>query len=119
MIFLSALLSFFILIIIFSSAKDRQEDKKQKAITDVSIKLIFGIFLSIILSVLIAVNADIPPSAGHGFYIWIIGPGLMGLMILLFYLTSLIVKPQQKYILGLTSIFLNVFIGFYFMLSSF
>lgn len=119
MIILSVLLGFFILIIVFSSAKDRQEEKSEKALTSVSIKLIFGIFLSIILSVVIALNADTPPSSGHGGLVLIIGPGAIGLIVLLLYLISLGFKPQKKYILGLTSIFLNVLTGFYYMLFSF
>ena len=108
-----------IIIIVASATKDRTKQKNLKAITEVSIKLIFGIVLSIILSVIIALNADISPSAGHGGFIHIIGPGIIGLIILLFYLISLGFKPDLKYPIGLASIFLNVIVGTSYMVSSF
>ena len=119
MIFIGALLLVFIIVIIASASKDRRELKMNKAITEVSIKLIFGIVLSIILSVIIALNADIPPSAGHGGFVLIIGPGVIGLIVLLSFLIFLGIRPQKKYVLGLISIILNLVIGFYYMLSSF
>ena len=118
MIFLSVLIFVFIAIIIASATKDRREQKEHKAITEVSIKLIFGIVLSIILSVLIALNADISPSAGHGGFLYIIGPGIIGSIILIFYLISLGFKPELKYSVGLISILSNILVGIFYMFSS-
>ena len=90
---------------------DKKLEEKEKALTDSSIKLLFFTFLSIIASVIISLQADIEPSFGHGGFIYIIIPIMVGVPILFLYLISLTIKPSKKIILGVISIVLNILTG--------
>ena len=111
----------FILIPIISAGVDLKNNviELDKAFTSASTKIIFAVFLSIVLSVAIALNAYISASSGHGGFIYIIGPCAFGIIVLILYLASLGIRPKWKFVLGLLSILLNICIGFYFMFTNF
>ncbi|TRO66808.1 hypothetical protein [Christiangramia sabulilitoris] len=93
------------------SKNDKKLGEQDKALTDSSIKLLTFTFLSIIASVIISLQADIPASSGHGGFIYIIIPVISGVAILFLYLISLTIKPRKKIILGVLSIVLNIITG--------
>ena len=94
-----------------------KEEKIDKAYTETSIKYLISIFFSIIASIAIAWEADIPASSGHGGFILIFGPGIMGILVMLVYIVSLSVFPAKKVILGIISILINLGVGAYFMVN--
>jgi hypothetical protein len=90
--------------------------EQKKVFTQVNLKFLVAIFFSIFVSIWIALKADMPDSIGFGGFIYIIGPGLIGLFIMILYLIFSMIKPKWKIILGILSILLNIGIGFYYML---
>ncbi|MEM9076344.1 MAG: hypothetical protein AAGC43_04855 [Bacteroidota bacterium] len=94
-------------------------EKPVKRFDEVSITFIVLIFISIIFSISIALMADIPASSGHGGLIYVIGPGFIGLLLIIAYLVVLITKPQWKYIFGTVFIVVNLVTGFIFMNTAF
>jgi len=110
---------FTILFQVASAVKEIKTDNKEKSFTSTSIHLLIAVFMSIILSVAIALNAEIPASSGHGGFINIIGPGIYGLIVLVLYLVFLRIWPEWKFLFGLVCIITNISIGFYFMLTDF
>tara|TARA_R100000935_G_scaffold6226_1_gene13684 strand:- start:343 stop:711 length:369 start_codon:yes stop_codon:yes gene_type:complete len=111
----------FILIPIISAREDLKNNdiELNKAFNSASIKLIFALLLSVFLSVAIALNANIPASSGHGGFIYILGPFIFGIIILILYIAFLIICPKRKFILGIISTIVNICTGFYFMFSDF
>ncbi|MCR9263040.1 hypothetical protein [Flagellimonas pelagia] len=94
-------------------------EKPVKSFDEVSITFIVLIFISIIFSISIALMADISASSGHGGLIYVIGPTLVGLLLIVIYLVVLITKPQWKYIFGTAFIIANLITGFIFMNTTF
>lgn len=94
-------------------------DKSTRRFDEISITFIILIIISIIFSISIALMADIPDSSGHGGFIYIIGPGFIGLVLLLIYLVFLGPKPQWKSIAGATIIIINLIVGLIFMNTTF
>ncbi|NAS13688.1 hypothetical protein [Poritiphilus flavus] len=90
-----------------------------KSFDEVSMTFIALIFISIILSISIALMADISPSSGHGGFIYIIIPGLIGLLSLLVYVVLIAIKPRFKYIFGIAFILANLIAGYVMMNSTF
>ena len=109
----------FILILVYAATKAESNDEKEKVFNSVSLKLIFAIILSIILSIAIALNADIPDSIGHGGFTYIIAPAIFGFVILSLYSLAIVLRPKRKFTFGLLSIILNIVIGLYYMISDF
>ncbi|RKS42532.1 hypothetical protein BC962_3257 [Gillisia mitskevichiae] len=101
----------FIFLVYGISKSDKKLEEKDKALNDLSIKFLIFIFLSIIASVIISLQADIPPSSGHGGFIYIIIPVITGVSILFLYLISLTIKPRKKIVLGIISIVVNILTG--------
>ena len=97
----------------------KEKEKIEKTFTETSIKYIISIFLSIPTSIAIALKADISPSSNHGGFIYIIGPAIFGIIVLLGYISSLPFFPKKKIIFGILSILINLGVGIYFMLSDF
>ena len=97
----------------------KEEEEKGKAYTETSIKYLISIFFSIIASIAIALKADISPSSGHGGFLYIIGPGLIGILIMIVYMASLSTFPKKKEMFGIIAILINLGVGIYFMLSVF
>ncbi|PKQ45507.1 hypothetical protein [Confluentibacter flavum] len=93
------------------------EEKIEEAYTETSIKYIISIFFSIVASTVIALKANIPASSGHGGFIYIIGPGFLGILVLIAYLVCLSTFPEKKVIIGITAILINLSIGIWFMFS--
>ena len=112
-----AIIIIFILIPIISARSDLKNNDMEldKAFTSASTKIIFAVFLSIVLSVAIALNYSISASQGHGGFIYILGPCAFGIIVLILYLASLGIRPKWKFVLGL----INICIGFYFMFTDF
>ncbi|MDO1500946.1 hypothetical protein Q2T40_12470 [Winogradskyella maritima] len=106
----------FILYPIFSAKAQLDKDNKEKPYTTVTILMAMAIFLSIILSIAIALNADMPASIGHGGFMYIIGPGFYGILVLILYLVSVGVRPEWKFVSGLACILINISIGFYYFI---
>ena len=107
-----------IIVLLFSALvyainkKDKKKlDEKEKGLTDSSIQLLAYTFFSIIISVIISLQADISDSSGHGGFIYIIIPVFAGVVIMFFYLISLLIIPRKKILLGVISIFLNIITG--------
>ncbi|WP_162623213.1 hypothetical protein [Confluentibacter sediminis] len=114
---LFGILVVFILYPIISAKGQLNDDNKNKPYTSVTILMGMAIFISIILSIVIALNADMPASIGHGGFMYIIGPCFYGILVLILYLISVGVRPDWKFILGLVCVLINVCIGFiYFIL---
>ena len=90
-------------------------NKKDKAFDEISSTFLVLIFLSIIVSIWIALQADMPGSIGHGGFFYIIYPGIIGIAILLLYLVSLFIIPKWKTVLGWTCILINLITGICFM----
>jgi uncharacterized Tic20 family protein len=97
----------------------KEEEEIGKAYTETSIKYLISIFFSIVASIAIALKADISPSSGHGAYIYIIGPGFFGALVMIVYMVSLSIFPEKKVIFGIIAILVNLGIGVYFIFSSF
>ena len=114
-----ALILIFIISPVILAGRYFNDVDKEKPFTSVSLQLLFAVFMSILLAVAIALNADIPASSGHGGLIYIIGPSLFGLFVFILYLASLGIRPKLKFVLGLVSILINISIGFYYMLTDF
>lgn len=87
-----------------------------KTFSQVNLKFLVAIFFSIFISIWIALKADKPDSIGFGGFIYIIGPGLIGVFTMILYLIFSMIKPKWKIILGILSILFNIGIGFYYML---
>ena len=100
-------------------SKTNKYHKVERIFNEISITYLILIFISILFSITIALQADISDSSGHGGLIYIIGPGLLGLLIIIFYLISLFISPKSNTILGITSIVINIIIGFIFMFTEF
>ena len=94
-----------------------QEEEIEKAYTETSIKYLISIFFSIVASIAIALRADIPASSGHGGFIYIIGPGFIGILVMLIYMGSLSMFPEKKVKFGIIAILVNLVVGIYFMFS--
>ena len=97
----------------------KEEEEIGKAYTETSIKYLISIFFSIVASIAIAWEADFPASSGHGGFIYLIGPGIIGIIVMLIYLGSLTTFPEKKVIFGIVAILVNLGIGIYFMFSTF
>ena len=117
--FIIVIILFAIIFQVVSAVKEMKADIKESAYTKLSIHLLIAVFMSVLLSISIALNADIPASSGHGGFIYILGPGAIGIIVLVLYLLLLPIWPQKKVILGLNSILINIIIGFYFMFTDF
>jgi hypothetical protein len=111
------LLLVFLLYPIISAKTQLNDDNKKKALTSVTALMSLAIFMSIVFSVVIALNADMPASIGHGGFMYIIGPSFYGLLVLIFYLVSLGVRPDFKFALGIISILINLLIGCIYFLN--
>ena len=96
-----------------------KEEKEEidKAYTETSIKYLISIFFSIVASIAIAWEADIPASSGHGGLILIFGPGFMGILVMFVYIVSLSSFPEKKVIFGIIAILINLGVGTYFMIN--
>jgi hypothetical protein len=116
MIVLLIPLIIFVTLIVLIALSDKKKSERDKAFTETSIKFLIGVFFSGLASIIIALNADMPDNIGFGGFIYIIGPGVGGLLILYAYLISLWLYPKQKLKLGIISITLNIAVGFIFML---
>ena len=109
--FFIALIAIFICTPILLAAGKLRSDNTSKAYTDVTALMGVSIFMSIICSVIIALNADMPGSIGHGGFIYIIGPSFFGLAILIIYLVLVTFKPRLKFLTGVAGIMLNLLVG--------
>ncbi|MCK0109344.1 hypothetical protein MWU58_08565 [Flavobacteriaceae bacterium S0825] len=107
----------FLFYAILSAKNQLIEDNRKKAFTSVTALMSFAIFISIILSVVIALNADMPQSIGYGGFDYIIRPSIFGILVLILYLSSVGAKPNLKFTLGLVSILINVCIGLVFLFN--
>lgn len=103
--------------LIIHKLKWKEEEEIDKAYTETSIKYLISIFLSIIASITIALEADIPASSGHGGLILIFGPGIIGILVMFVYMGSLSIFPEKKVIFGIIAILINLGVGIYFMIS--
>ena len=101
----------FVLYPIISAKSQLEDDNKHKPYTTVTTLMGVAIFLSIILSIVIALNADMPASIGFGGFMYIIGPGFYGILVLILYLIAVKERPDWKFISGLVCVFINVVIG--------
>jgi len=88
-----------------------KDDNTTKAYTDVTAYLGAALFMSIISSVVIALQADMPASIGYGGFIYIIGPSAFGVAVLIVYFILVNFKPGLKFLLGLAGIVLILFFG--------
>lgn len=88
----------------------------EKRFTQINIKFLVAMLFSILVSVIIALQADMPDSIGFGGFTYIIEPALIGLLSMLFYSIFSIRIPSKKIILGVIGIVFNICIGFYYML---
>ena len=96
-----------------------EEEEFQKSYTETSIKYMISIFFSIVASITIALKADIPASSGHGGFIYFIGPGIIGILVMFAYIGSLSLFPEKKVKFGIISILVNLGVGIYFMFNTF
>lgn len=106
-----------ILFQVISAVREMKSDNKEKAFTKSSIHLLIAVFFSILLSIGIALKAEIPASSGHGGFLYIIAPLIFGILIFVIYLAFLRISPEWKLFSGLISILMNIGIGFYFMFT--
>jgi len=56
-----------------------------KAFTSVTAIMSIAIVMSTLLSIVIALQAEMPPSIGFGGFYYIFGPGILGIIVLVFY----------------------------------
>ena len=77
----------------------------------------FAILISILFSIAISLRADIPSSSNHGGFVYIIGPTIIGIVVLSFYLLALEYRPHQKFNLGLLAIFIILCGGVYYFVN--
>jgi len=94
-----------------------KEEEIDKAYTETSIKYLISVFFSIVASIAIALKADISASSGHGGFIYIIGPGFIGILVMLVYMGSLSMFPEKKVKFGIIAILVNLGVGIYFMFN--
>lgn len=76
-----------------------------------------SVVMSTLLSIIIALNANISPSSGHGGFIYIFGPGVSGIAIVTLHVVFVKIIPKLKFTLGLISIYINIAVGFMFYLN--
>lgn len=107
----------FLLYAIFSAKSQLIEDNEKKAFTSVTGLMSIAILFSILLSVIIALNADMPADIGYGGFEYIFGPGIFGILILILYLIAVGVKPNLKFIIGIISALINLGIGFFYFFN--
>ena len=115
-IFIGILL-IFILYPILSAKEQLTDDNKNKPYTSVTTLMGIAVFISIILSIVIALNADMPASIGHGGFMYIIGPGFYGILVLILYSVSVGVRPDWKFISGLVCVLINISIGLVYFIN--
>lgn len=108
---LAIFLFILVVVLIISAWKHVRDEKVVKAFTAASFELLLAMFLSTIISVAIALEADIPDSSGHGGFIYIIIPAISGIGFLTLYLISLLAIPSQKFLLGVLGVILNICVG--------
>ena len=104
-------LSIFVLYLIINAWSEVKNEEPTKRFTSVSYQLLFALVLSTIISITIALQADIPASSGHGGFVYIIVPALWGIGIFILYFISLLALPKHKFLLGLLGIMANVCVG--------
>tara|TARA_R110002051_G_scaffold78683_1_gene142294 strand:+ start:1250 stop:1552 length:303 start_codon:yes stop_codon:yes gene_type:complete len=96
---------------------NNQLENNEKPFTEISYTFLVLIFISIIASISIAMMADMPDSIGFGGFVYLIGPLLIGIVILVLYISMLFFKPKWKTILGTVAIIINICVGLYFMIA--
>ena len=107
------LLIFLVIIIytIFKRNKNLEEKEKEKSFTELSIKFLIIVFFSIIASIIISLEKEIPASSGHGAFVYIIIPGMVGILVFFVYIISLTIEPKRKILFGIISVMLNLAVG--------
>lgn len=103
----------FIGILIYTiSTNDEKIEEIEKSFTELSIKILIIVFLSIVASVVISLQKDIPASSGHGGFVYIIFPAMVGFLVFFLYIVSLKIEPKRKILFGIISVILNLATGF-------
>jgi len=102
---------FFGVFIYMILTNDKELEEKNKAYTELSIKILIIVFFSIVASVVISLQKEIPASSGHGGFVYIIIPAMIGSLVFFLYLISLTIDPKRKISLGIISVMLNLVTG--------
>ena len=100
-----------IIFTIFKKNKNLEEKEKEKSFTELSIKFLIIVFFSIVASIIISFEKEIPASSGHGAFVYIIIPGMVGVLVFFVYIISLIIEPKRKILFGIISVMLNLLTG--------
>lgn len=111
------ILLIFILYPIISAKGQLNHDNEHEPYTSVTTLMGIAIFISVILSIVIALNTNMSASVGHGGLIYIIGPAFYGMLILILYLVLVVFRPIWKFISGLACVLINISIGFAFLVN--
>ena len=103
-----------VILFILNQKDKRETELSKKYLTEQTITIVGGIFLSVIVSLTISLNADIPDGYGLGGLLWIFGPVFFGAISILAYLIGLLLNRKLRIYGGLVCILFNIGVGIYY-----
>lgn len=121
MIFLILLVPVLILVLLLYTInkEDRKREYENKALNNRGQLMFIFVIISVVVSLIISLNADYPSSSNHGAIIYIIYPLGFGFLMTMSYLLALIVNPNLRFEAGYVAIAANVLFGVYMLFGTF